>query len=528
MHRETNIESIRSLESQIKEHHDEQTIIRLKRSRNSLLNVSALPPEILGDIFHRNVTPRGDFGGLEKGSYNFLLVCHHWFEVASRTHKLWRFWGNNVRDWAKRYLYSPNAPLDLFLEWTWYAGDSLDCAVRNALQERAARGTIRQVHLRTKDPGLLRALLSTLTTNREGLLANNLESLVLWTDKDGMQVDVSDFFAHHRFPKLRRLVITGCKISSWNHLISRTTVLKTLRLTPNKASPTPTASQLFSILASNPHLEELSLSTHMIPSGSHGGPPFPVPLRHLQKLDVAGHPSHLFRFLDQLECPEKMDCLSITTCGCAVLDITRTVGPHLRDYVRRRGKSRNGLDIFLTYDRSITLHVSDVGETDPSIMPAFARTIVTLDEIPGPEELAKLNLDLVTHVPLYEVTSLRSQCPAFMADLCTRLPNLKALNLEAISMSAVFPKPDRNASGVYEEVYPLLQHLSLGRLSLDDRDWTPLTTFLSFRASAGNPIISLTILDSPHMCPEVVEDMRGVVEKVGINWMEVRCPFGRC
>ena len=82
MVREINLGSLLELENQINEH--ERVLIQLKRSRNSLLNVSTLlPPEILGNIFCWNATPDGDFGGLSRGSYNFPLVCHHWFEVAS-------------------------------------------------------------------------------------------------------------------------------------------------------------------------------------------------------------------------------------------------------------------------------------------------------------------------------------------------------------------------------------------------------------------------------------------------------------
>ena len=61
---EINIDSIRALDEQIKEH--EKAAIKLKRARNSLLNVSKLPPEVLGKIFCWNVTFKDDFGGLEK------------------------------------------------------------------------------------------------------------------------------------------------------------------------------------------------------------------------------------------------------------------------------------------------------------------------------------------------------------------------------------------------------------------------------------------------------------------------------
>jgi hypothetical protein len=130
MDREINLDSIQALEKQIQEH--EEIIIQLKRTRNSLLNVSTLlPPEVLGNIFRWNVTPDGDFDGLSKGSYNFLLVCHHWFEVASRTPELWCSWGNTIRDWSQRHALRRTAPLDLVL--AGYTNHDLDDQLRDAL-----------------------------------------------------------------------------------------------------------------------------------------------------------------------------------------------------------------------------------------------------------------------------------------------------------------------------------------------------------------------------------------------------------
>jgi len=66
MNHKINAESIRALEQHIGEHRDEGIMMHLKRVRNSLLNVSALSPEILGDIFHQNDILKSTFGGLEK------------------------------------------------------------------------------------------------------------------------------------------------------------------------------------------------------------------------------------------------------------------------------------------------------------------------------------------------------------------------------------------------------------------------------------------------------------------------------
>ena len=107
MGQETNAELIRALEERIEEGNGDT--IELKRARNSLLNISTrVPPEILGEIFSWNlVRPDPDpelkshFDGFCEGSNNFLLVCHHWFQVASHNPKLWTYCGNTLEDWEK-------------------------------------------------------------------------------------------------------------------------------------------------------------------------------------------------------------------------------------------------------------------------------------------------------------------------------------------------------------------------------------------------------------------------------------------
>ena len=159
---EINAQAIRVLEQQIEGHRDERTIVRLKRVRNSLLNVSTLPTEILGDVFHRNVILESAFDGLEEGSYNFLLVCHHWFKVASRTPELWSCWGNNLQDWKKRCHCCRVTPLDLVLDGMDSTEGPLDDNLRSALQDHATRNTIRRVHLWTENLKLLSFILSSL------------------------------------------------------------------------------------------------------------------------------------------------------------------------------------------------------------------------------------------------------------------------------------------------------------------------------------------------------------------------------
>ena len=89
MGHETNVGSALALDKRIEEVTTE--LIRLKRSRDSSLKVARMSLEILGYIFRLDITRGVDdsqFFGIEKGSYNFPLVCHHWFEIARRLPEL--------------------------------------------------------------------------------------------------------------------------------------------------------------------------------------------------------------------------------------------------------------------------------------------------------------------------------------------------------------------------------------------------------------------------------------------------------
>ena len=185
---ETNEESIIALEKQIEDGNGD--IIKLKRARNSLLNISMrVPPEILGDIFSWIlVRPDPDpdseshFNRLPNGSYKFLLVCHHWFQVASHTPKLWTYCGNSLQDWEKwHHLHPQVTPLDLVLRHRSPPTTQpfIDPAVEDALRDRATRDAVRQVHLLCHDGHLLSLVTSLLTPEGEGVQYRSIESIDL-------------------------------------------------------------------------------------------------------------------------------------------------------------------------------------------------------------------------------------------------------------------------------------------------------------------------------------------------------------
>ena len=520
---EANADSICALEEQIREHG--RTAIRFKRARNSLLNISKLPPEVLGNIFHCNTALKDDdFGGLDEGSHNFLLVCHHWFEVALRTPGIWSFWGNTPKDWARWYRRSETAPLDLVLGYGDYEAEDFDTNLRSALQGRATRDTIRRIHLFNDDPGLLSSIIASLTPNSEEVRPNSIESFILqnWSD---MPVDLSDFFAHYRFPKLRHLDLTDCAISPWDRLTSRTSALTTLHLELNHPSLAPTTPQLLSIFASNPALQKVTLGRCAIPADGDGGESSSrVQLRHLKGFKSVGDLRHIVRLLHQLDLPRDMRKLSLYLHGCRTTDVSQVIGPYLRGLLQHRDRPQDGLKVSASsryHTRKschITLLASDVKGINFSV-PAKARVdrffAITFppNEMPDRSALEKATLDLITYIPREEVVDFRA-CNDSIAtvDAWTQFPNLRGLSFDSVPLLTAFPSP------LVEDgkILPSLDYILLENVSVNGGDWSPLVAFLTCRLSSGNRLDKLVVTNSSAMCPEVKEEIRGMVRKLRI------------
>jgi len=528
---ETNIDSIRALDEQIGEY--ERALTKLKRTRNSLLNISKLPPEVLGNVFRWNVTREGDFGGLDWGSHNFLAVCHHWFEVASRTPELWSFWGNTIEDWARLYRRSGTVPLDLILSAGYYIDDFSDCGLGeglgDALKDRATQDTIRRVHLKAEDSTLINDIIGKLTTLGEEPRSNSMESLVLWNLDSTGPVDVSDFFARYRFPRLRRLDLTDCAISSWDHLSSRTSILTTLELnftnhfrTP---TPTPTTSQLLLMLASNPTLRGVALFHHAIPNDGGGGSSSRVQLHCLKELRLCGNLQHVLKFLDQLDHPRNLDRLTLALHDCDVVDIPRTIGPYLRDHLHRRDRSQDGLNLLVSYRAAnttpyIKFRAGDSRGIDFSApswveLNTFVRVNLVLSRGTRRDVLERAALDLATYTPRDDVVHFRMYNEFTTGvDTYARFPNLRALSFYNTSLPTAFPNPNLIGEG---KISPSLQHIFLDRVDVDDGDWSPLTTFLARRMSSGNRLDTLMIVRLPHMHPWVMGSIRSMVRELRIG-----------
>jgi hypothetical protein len=519
MDRERNLDSIRELEKQIQE--QERALTQLKRARNSLLNVSTLlPPEVLGNIFRWNVIPDGDFGGLPKASYNFLLVCHHWFQVASGTPGLWGFWGNSIEDWAHRHIHCRTAPLDLVL--IGRASDRLDDTLRGALQDRAARDAIRRVHLKDGSGELLNSIISCIITEGEETRSNSMKSFMLW-NTSGSGVDVSYFFSQYHFPKLQRLDLHGCSILSWDLLRSQITSLTTLSLTNCQRSPIPTLSQMLSILSANPNLQSLILFHGSIPHAYSDGPS-PIQLRHLKRLHLTSDFCCVFGLLNQLELPDRMDSLHLSLFECSPSDLPRTLGPYLGNHIRRR--SPGGLKLSVDPGPNFfTILVGDACKGDLFRKRWFVTVnwvmTVTLGEGEADElcfntiahEADKLCFDVIAYIPQEEVVEVKTTLPILCSEnLCVQMCNLAHLHLDHVDLSTWFVEPVTREPHVFKDLLRGLRSISITRFGLSGDDWSPLTNFLARRAAVGNRISSLSVRGYPPMGKDVVESIRRTVE----------------
>jgi len=522
---EINIKSIRALDEQINEH--ERVLIGLKRARNSLLNVSRLPPEVLGKIFHWNVISKGNFDGLEDGSHNFLLVCHHWLEVASGTPELWSFWGNTLKDWARWHRRSGAAPLDLVLDGNSDDGTSkFDAVLRDVLRDHAARDAVIRVNLRGGDPDLLRSVISPLTAIFEGIRPNNMASFGLWS-WNNTPVDVSNFFTRYHFPKLQRLHLQNCTITSWDCLTSRTVILTTLFLDLVNPSPTPSTFQLLSMLVSNPALRKVALFGRVVPDDDGSKSSFRAKLQHLKELQLEGDLQRVIGLLHRLDHPRNMDPLRLSLHNCDVADVSQIIGPYLRDHLRHRDRSPNGLNLFVSLRHHITTHrgqvelrLGDAGGIDFSSptrtkIDTFVSIIVVLNVTHRRDIPARAALDLIAHTPREEVSYFQTyNNPVAMEETYTQFSSLKALYSDLIPLPKVFPGRGRVED---EKIFPSLEHVRLERVTLDYSDWFSLVNFLAARVSSGNRLDTLVIRNSPRMPPEVMEDIRGLVRELKIE-----------
>lgn len=517
---ERNFNSIQELEKEIRKH--EMAMSKLKRARNSLLNITLIPPEILGGIFYWTMVLQQEQTASRKIPHNLLFICHHWLEVALHTPELWTSWGDRLWDWERRHTCPGTSQLDLELAGSYSGGEPSE-PLRCALQAQAAQDFIRRVHLSDGSTELLNSVISSITVGGDGVRSTSLESFKL--DHEGdykSQVELSNFFSRYNFPKLRHLRLSGhCNLSSWDLLPLRTTVLVTLSLKICRGNPTPTASQLLSILASNPNLQSLELSEVALPDFSASESSFQVCLPHLKKIFLLGYARDGFGLLNRLEPADKMDNLRLALFCHSTSDISQTLAWYLGDHVRRRGKLQKGLAVEGDCENdTFDLKLGDVEESNnPSLRSGlnwFIQVKMVTWEDWGPQGGGCDNLffDSLAHIRDHVVYYQSPRCFLKSADLSIGMFNLIEIHIpKGARLSEWFVEPDTGGAHDCEKFLPSLRYLSLFEPLLDGGDWSPLLTFLSRGGFSRNRLDLLTIYGCPHMCLDVVENIRRIVRR---------------
>jgi hypothetical protein len=468
---EANIELIRDLEKQIKEGSGD--VIKLKRTRNSFLNISTrVPPEILGKIFFWIVARKRDFSpfasttfdGLENGSYNFLLVCHHWFEVASNTPELWGFWGDSLQGWNALCHHTAAAPVDLVLSGPLIcSGAVVSVPLRDALRDCAIQDKIREIHLMSNEIDLLDSIFSSLTPNGEDLQEKRrVESIALLSKI--IPSGFSKFFTRSRLPNLQNLRIEGeLQLPLWDHLVSQTTGLTDLDLGFTHPSPLPSPSQLLSILASNPNLQYLALSDAALPNAVDGFD-VKVPLRNLRSIYLAECARNICWLLDRLELPAALDLTAFRISpGFTAQDILQTLGPRIRDHLQRDPRFQHRLGVDLAPGR-IDIHAGHVGSHH---MELFQCPLVSSHKrfgafFAGPYDpmMEKSTLDLMAFIPREHVVHLELSDPMEVPnDLLAGMPNIETLWLDEHPSSYGFLRPNSDGLWGNAELLPSLRFL---------------------------------------------------------------------
>ena len=460
------------------------------------------------------------------------------------TPQLLTSWGHTLQDWEIRHT-CPTSDSEFYLQLRDGSGriknaKPLSKTLREALQDRAARDLIQRVSFVGIEAETLKPVISAITVPGEEIQSISLESFEVhgkhhnWTH----WVELSNFFARYRFPKLQHLEISrDCNIPPLDLLASRTTALVTLSLSirNNHLKATPTASQLLSILSSNPNLQSLELSSAVLPKFTSNVPFFQVQLPHLKLIELEGDFRDGLELLRRLVPANKMDFLKLCLSCHSTPGILKILAQYLGDHIQRRGNLLKGLavDGFCSDDYYFIRlgDVQEFGRTHLSGKTADFMSVTVKWRVGGKPQkdgCKKLFLDSLACIHNHIVYYRSFYNPLGSAPWSTAMPHLTQIcTREDMPLSEWFGEPVTDGTCTYGKLLPSLKYLQLFQPKIDGCNWSALTTFLSCRKDKGSQLEHL-IVEYHHMCMDIVEEVKGLVQHVEVRPQRSVCPHGRC
>jgi len=275
----------------------------------------------------------------------------------------------------------------------------------------------------------------------EGSRNENIESIV-W-QAHYCFLDVSDFFAQSRPSNLRSLELSWNILnSSWDGLVSWTTLLTTLSLEASGYSTPPiTSSQLLPILASNLNLRELTLSNVALSNDAERSA-FQVPLPNLKLLSLKGDFRHIFELLHRLVLPETLDDLNLNGIGSTEEEISQTLVPYMRSYFRRDARFQGGLAVSYVSAPCtvwIMVRVECPQVAKPAQKLPFVELKMILPYLLPPDVEEQPLIDMVELTPQEHVVSFDTDFDTQSPErLFSAMPNIKTLSLCGVKLSEGF------------------------------------------------------------------------------------------
>ena len=493
-----------------------QETSRLKRLRNSLNLSVSMAPEILGYIFWwcvlSGVNPRGR---IARNTFNFLLVCRYWFDVATSTPPLWAFWGTSLRECVAFHRYSGDVPLYLNLVNANTNRDIKEAS--GVLQDLRVRRRIRHLHVHTP-PETLVNILHLMSTPQPSPIRSQIRSLMLtvegsWFPERSEEVpDITDFLNTHSFPELQILRLGDCNLR-WECLTLQTSKLTHLSIQAYEKSRKPTVLQLAALFGGA--LEEINLSFEILPTPEDilPEPSSSIFLPRLRRLAVHGNAAGYSQLLNLLTFSNELEHVKIDLfLDGIVTDVAAALTPFLPNLFHKRPLSN--LAVHIVYALvGLSINISRPGERgdaeDFLMLRISSLDMGFWDVAPTlPEEVAK-------RLPTANITglSIRRHSAMFRQDFGRLFQTVGAVQELRVTDSAindiiqVLASPSPTAEGGETTLLPRLHTLRLKDINFAS---TPhagaavhLGHLLERRYRDGIPLGKLSMAYCPNFCWKV-------------------------